>query len=172
MSVRPPVSYMFCFRFLLICYPLRSTRFHVLHHYYEIIRLLTTLQDALHFQDFACPYQPLLCVGDRQISQVCVKYLCMLATLYDPDGTYVLLRYRVHITACCTTERIGFRLSLLTRLNRFTLSHCGSHTPMPTLKPNLAASAPRLSTGCPLRLCRAWTLTMLYFTHRTGAPAD
>ena len=27
------------------------------------------------------------------------------------------------------------------------LTHCGSHTPIPTLKPDLAASDPRLDTG-------------------------
>lgn len=38
--------------------------------------------------------------------------------------------------------------STLTGLNRFTLSHCGSHTPLPTLKPHLAVPAPRLSIDC------------------------
>ena len=36
----------------------------------------------------------------------------------------------------------------MTGLNHFTLSHCGSRTPLPTLKPSLTASAPRLSTSC------------------------
>ena len=36
----------------------------------------------------------------------------------------------------------------MTGLNHFTLSHCGSRTPLPTLKPGLTASAPRLSTSC------------------------
>ena len=39
----------------------------------------------------------------------------------------------------------------LTGLIGFTLSHFGSHTPLPTLKSDLAASTPRLSTDC--RLC-------------------
>lgn len=39
-------------------------------------------------------------------------------------------------------------LYLFTGLNHFTLSHCGSRTPLPTLKPDLTASAPRLSTSC------------------------
>ena len=45
-------------------------------------------------------------------------------------------------------NHIGFRSVYFTGLSRFTLSHCGSHTPLPTLKPGLTASAPRLSTGC------------------------
>ena len=45
-------------------------------------------------------------------------------------------------------EHIGFRSLYITGLNHFTLSHCGSRTPLPTLKPGLTASAPRLSTSC------------------------
>ena len=52
------------------------------------------------------------------------------------------------ITACDHRESIGFRSLLLTGLYRFTLSHCGSRTPLPTLKPHLTAPAPRLCTGC------------------------
>ena len=52
------------------------------------------------------------------------------------------------IAACDLRESIGFRSILLTGLYRFTLSHCGSRTPLPTLKPHLAASAPRLCTDC------------------------
>ena len=74
--------------------------------------------------------------------------LCTLATLSDPDGTYGILAYRTRIAACDQEEGIGFRSILLTGLYRFTLSHCGSRTPLPTLKPHLAASAPRLCTGC------------------------
>ena len=64
----------------------------------------------------------------------------------------------------------GPGLRLLTGLNRFTLSHCGSRTPLPTLKPGLTTQAPRLCTGCPLRLCRVRTLTELHYKRRTGAP--
>ena len=79
----------------------------------------------------------------------CVLH-CTLATLSDPGGTHSLSRFRVE--CCCLLHMRLHRLPhfILTRLNHFTLSHCGSHTPMPTLKPNLATSAPRLGTGCSL----------------------
>jgi hypothetical protein len=74
--------------------------------------------------------------------------LCTLATLSDPGGTYGILAYRTRIAACDQKESIGFRTVYLTGLYRFTLLHCGSCTPLPTLKPHLAATAPRLCTGC------------------------
>ena len=74
--------------------------------------------------------------------------LCTLATLSDHGGTYGILAYRTRIAACDHEEGIGFRTVYLTELYRFTLSHCGSCTPLPTLKPYLAASALRLCTGC------------------------
>ena len=79
-----------------------------------------------------------------------MNYHCVLATLLDPDGTCSSSRYRVGIAVCCERKHIDFRTLLLTGLNCFTLTHCSSHTPLPTLKPNLAASAPRLCTGCSL----------------------
>ena len=65
-----------------------------------------------------------------------------------PRRNLRILACRLRIAACC--GRLSHRLPLthVTRLNRFTLSHCGSRTPLATLKPNLAASAPSLSTGC------------------------
>ena len=69
----------------------------------------------------------------------------------DPDGISPTLRLRVVLAACDLEDGIGFRSLYLTRLYRFTVSHCGSRTPLPTLKPHLAAPAPRLSTGCSLR---------------------
>jgi len=95
---------------------------------------------------------------------------CALATLCRPRRNLLGLAYRPTLAACDSKESIGFRSLLLTGLNRFTLSHCGSHTPLPTLKPDLTTKAPRLCTGCPLRLCRARTLTELHYKRRTGAP--
>jgi hypothetical protein len=74
--------------------------------------------------------------------------LCTLATLSDPGETYGILAYRTRIAACDLKEGIDFRSLYLTGLYRFTLSHCGSCTPLPTLKPHLAALAPRLCAGC------------------------
>ncbi|MFA5448720.1 MAG: hypothetical protein WC233_10640, partial [Sphaerochaeta sp.] len=45
-------------------------------------------------------------------------------------------------------KNITAQILYLTRLNHFNLTAYGSHTPLPTLKPDLTASAPRLSTGC------------------------
>ena len=71
-----------------------------------------------------------------------------LAMLYDPGGTCTVLAYRpVHF---CLRPKLGYRLPLvvLSRLNRFTLSHYGSRTPLSTLHAGLMASHARLSTGC------------------------
>jgi len=53
-------------------------------------------------------------------------------------------------THCCLRHWRLSRLPLdaLTRLTGFTLSHYGSHTSLPTLKPNLTIAAPRLCTDC------------------------
>ena len=71
-----------------------------------------------------------------------------LAMLYDPGGTCTVLAYRpAHY---CLRPKLEYRLPLvvLTRLNRFTLSHYGSRTPLSTLHAGLTASHARLSTGC------------------------
>ena len=71
-----------------------------------------------------------------------------LAMLYDPGGTCTVLAYRpAHY---CLRPKLGYRLphNVLTRLNRFTLSHYGSRTPLSTLHAGLTASHARLSTGC------------------------
>ena len=71
-----------------------------------------------------------------------------LAMLYDPGGTCTVLAYRpAHY---CLRPKVEYRLPLvvLSRLNRFTLSHYGSRTPLSTLHAGLTASHARLSTGC------------------------
>ena len=71
-----------------------------------------------------------------------------LAMLYDPGGTCTVLAYRpVHF---CLRPKLGYRLphNVLTRLNRFTLSHYGSRTLLSTLHAGLTASHARLDTGC------------------------
>ena len=65
-----------------------------------------------------------------------------------PTEPTAFLHIDCRITACDHRESIGFRSLLLTGLYRFTLSHCGSRTPLPTLKPHLTAPASRLCTGC------------------------
>ena len=66
-------------------------------------------------------------------------------------------------------ESIDFRFILLTGLNRFTLSHCGSRVPLSTLKPNLAAFGSKAEYRLLATLYRVRSLTALYYLHRTGA---
>ena len=89
-------------------------------------------------------------LGGWQTSQVCKYYLVRSPRSIDPDGISPPSRYRLVLSACGIEDYLGFRSIYLTGLNRFTVSHCGSRTPMPTLKPHLTASAPRLSTDCSL----------------------
>ena len=65
-----------------------------------------------------------------------------------PRRNLRILACRLRITACC--GRLSHRLPLVhvTRLDHFTLSHCGSRTSLATLKPHLTVLAPSLSTGC------------------------
>ena len=65
-----------------------------------------------------------------------------------PRRNLRILACRLRIAACC--GRLPHRLPLhnVTRLNHFTLSHCGSRTSLATLKPHLTVLAPSLSTGC------------------------
>jgi len=79
---------------------------------------------------------------------------CILATPLDPGGTLTFLRWRMLIAVCGKRKYIDFHSLLLTGLISFTLPHCGSYAPLPTLKPYLTASAPRLSTGCSLDFAR------------------
>ena len=81
----------------------------------------------------------------------CKYYLVCSPRSIDPDGISPPSLYRLVLTACGIEDYLGFRSVYITGLNRFTISHCSSHTPMPTLNPPLAASAPRLSTDCSLR---------------------
>jgi hypothetical protein len=81
-----------------------------------------------------------------------------------PRRNLPILAYRIRHYCLLRLETHRLPLSTITGLNRFTLSHCGSHTPMPTLKPHLAASAPRLGTDCLLRFVRSG-LSPDYITH-------
>ena len=104
-----------------------------------------------------------------QTSQVCVYYFVRSPRSIDPGGIPPTSLYRLVLVACSEEKHLGFRSLLLTGLNRFTLSHCGSRTPCPTLKPRLTASAPRTRYRLLAKLCRIGTYTQLYYTHRTGA---
>ncbi len=89
----------------------------------------------------------------------------------DPGGTLTTsCNCDVAVIACCRKEvhRL-LLLNLLTRLYHFTLSHYGSYSCLPTLKPNLTALAPRLTNGDLLGLTML-DFHQLYIKHRTGAP--
>ncbi len=150
-----------------VCHRLGSAEFPQFHRYYAVIRLLsarrvlsicktsitlTTCVETVRHPRYACTP---LCARHALLTPVGSPQSCLTT------GSYCLLL------------RGKYRLPLfkITGLNRFTLSHCGSRTSLPTLKPCLATRAPRLCTGCPLRLCRGWTFTVLSYTHRTGAPS-
>jgi hypothetical protein len=115
---QPLVSPVLYLRETLICCSLRSTGFHRFHRYYEAIRLLADLRRALRLLNVCHPPTALansfaLVDGACQTSQVCVSYLCMLATLSDPGGTCQVSRLRLAITACGGMEHLGFHLLYL-----------------------------------------------------------
>ena len=100
---------------------------------------------SLRLQDLNRPY---LDSGICQTSQVCRYYLVRSPRSLTPTEPTAFSLIDCRITACDPEDGIGFRSIYLTGLYCFTLSHCGSRTPLPTLKPHLAALAPRLCTGC------------------------
>jgi hypothetical protein len=78
-----------------------------------------------------------------------------LATLSDPDrNSNISPLLTLPLLPTVETRTSASALNLLTGLYRFTLSDCGSIAPLPTLKPNVTTSAPRLSTGGWLNLTR------------------
>ena len=71
--------------------------------------------------------------------------------------------------ACWQGDTICTTLYTVTGFNRFTLSYYGSHSCLPTLKPNLTTSAPRLTNSSLLRIT-VLDFHQLCYVHRTGAP--
>ena len=77
--------------------------------------------------------------------------------------------------ACWQGDTICTTLYIVTGFNRFTVSHYGSYSCLPTLKPNLTTSVPRLTNGStlldyhvgvpPTMLCAPnWRTTFIYYT--------
>ena len=134
---------MFLFCQLLLCHPLGSACFHRFHSYYEVIRLLSSHRLSLGLR----PCIKATLTGTRQISQV-----HWYSLVYSPCSQTPTEPADPRLTGlhCCLLPFVRHRPPLyeLTRLNHFTLSRYGSYTPLPTLKPSLTASTPRLSTGC------------------------
>lgn len=89
----------------------------------------------------------------------------------DPDSTFTISRINdIAIVVCCEEEHIDYYYLYLTRLNCFTISHYGSYSCLPTLKPYLTTSAPRLTNGSLLEITMLDS-HQLYIKHRTGAPS-
>ena len=80
----------------------------------------------------------------------------------------ILPRLFVRMVLPAATVMASAPTFMLTRLNHFTLTHYGSHGFLPTLKPDLAASAPRLDNGSWLDLTVSGS-HRLYSQRRTGA---
>ena len=173
-----------CRRVALTCRPLRSAGFHRFQRYYETIRLLANRRRTLRFLYVVMPL-PLhpqspcgVDGGTCQTSRVCKKYLCMLATLSDPGGISPAKRLRLVLAACGGMKHIGFRVLYLrgSIASRFPIAARILPKPFsrafPSLKPHLAASAPRTRYRLVASLCRAGSRTLLYFLHRTGAPTS
>ena len=88
----------------------------------------------------------------------------------DPGSTFTIpCLIGIAIVVCCGKEHIDYYYLLLTRLNCFTISHYGSYSCLPTLKPNLTTLAPRLANGFWLGITMLG-FHQLYIKHRTGAP--
>ena len=129
---------------------------------------------ALSLQHLATPL-PFMTESARPPRYTCITFVRSPRSI-DPGGISPTLRLRSVLAAYGEEEHIGFHSIYITGLNRFTLSHCGSRTPMPTLKPHLTASAPRLGTDCSLNFTGSGlspnyiTRTELAHPHRVIIP--
>ena len=89
----------------------------------------------------------------------------------DPDSIFTISRNNdIAIVVCGEEEHIDYYYLYLTRLDCFTISHYGSYSCLPTLKPYLTTSAPRLTNGSLLEITML-DFHQLYIKHRTGAPS-
>jgi len=73
---------------------------------------------------------------------------CVLAMPIDPGGTCASLPDGYTLLPATLKTVSASTCSTYEADTGFTLSHYGSHTSLPTLKPGLAAKAPRLCTDC------------------------
>ena len=77
------------------------------------------------------------------VSPVHLIYLCYARQLLRPRrNLYILTKTNIYY-CLLLTQWYQLPHHHITRLNHFTLSHSGSHTPQSTLKPNITALAPR-----------------------------
>lgn len=90
----------------------------------------------LRLQDFSFLYHSM--VEIPRPPRYAHNPLCARHAL-GPRRNLLRLALCLILVACCQREDIGFHSIYITGLNRFTLSHCGSHTPLPTLKSALTS---------------------------------
>ena len=116
------------------------------HRYYGLIRLL-----ACHFhhlrRNAPCTANTVFFQNTQDLTGMPRVTILSSPRSQTPTEPIYSRHYRVNVVACCFGENIGFRSIFLTRLYHFTLSHCGSLSFLPTLKPDLTALAPRLDNG-------------------------
>ena len=66
----------------------------------------------------------------------------------DTDGTFTISHFNdIAIIVCYKEKYIDYHHSYFTMLNYFTISHYGTYSCLPTLKPYFAISASRLTIG-------------------------
>ena len=146
-------------------------------HYYELVRPLINLLPDLGYKSLIWHTSSLRCLKSPILKNLWVLPGILNITLIyspcstDPGGTFTISRtYDIAIVVCYVEEHIDYHNLYLTRLNCFTISHYGSHSRLPTLKPNLTTSAPRLTIGSLLGITKLG-FHQLYIKHRTGAPS-
>ena len=150
---------------------------YILHNYYELVRPLISLLPNLGYksllwhtsslQCFKSPILKNLWVLPGMLNIILIYSPCSI----DPDSIFTISRNNdIAIVVCGEEEHIDYYYLYLTRLNCFTISHYGSYSCLPTLKPYLTTSAPRLTNGSLLEITMLDS-HQLYIKHRTGAPS-
>ena len=128
-----------------------------LHHYYELVRLLINLLSNLGYKSLFQHTPSLQCFKPPILKNLWVLPGILNITLIyspcsmDPGSTFTISRISdIAIIVCGERKHIDYYYLYLTRLNCFTISHYGSYSCLPTLKPYLTTSAPRLTNGSAL----------------------
>ena len=128
-----------------------------LHYYYELVRLLINLLSNLGYKSLFRHTPSLQCFKPPILKNLWVLPGILNITLIyspcsmDPGSTFTISRISdIAIIVCGERKHIDYYYLCLTRLNCFTISHYGSYSCLPTLKPYLTTSAPRLTNGSAL----------------------
>ena len=147
------------------------------HCYYELVRLLISHLSNLGYKSLLWHTSSLLCFKYQILKNLWVLPGILNITLIyspcstDPGGTFTISRFNdIAIVVCYVEDHIDYHYLYFTRLNCFTISHYGSYSCLPTLKPYLTTLAPRLTNGSLLEITMLDS-HQLYIKHRTGAPS-